>query len=233
MSTDIQKRFEDAAKYDGMMGKVFPGYEQLPVVILSYLRRCVGQTAHLLDAGCGTGATLAAFATHQTDWSFVGVDPAEPMLEIARDKISAKGVEQRVMFFQGTVDTLPDEPRFDAATCILVEHLQPDNGAKLHLLKSIHRRIVPGGWFVLFGLHGDLSTENAQNNLEAWLEFVSLQGLPETARDNVRHRATVEDSLISEERIQELLREAGFVNIKRIYQLQLLGGWLAQKSGKV
>lgn len=230
MSTDIQKRFEDAAKYDGMMAKVFPGYEQLPVVILSYLRRHVGQTAHLLDAGCGTGATLAAFATHQPNWSFVGVDPAEPMLEIARDKINAKGVEQRVTFFQGTVDTLPDEPKFDAATCILVEHLQPDNGAKLHLLEGIHRRIVSGGWFVLFGLHGNLSTENAQNALEAWLEFVTLQGLPEAARDNVRHRATVEDSLISEERIQEVLREAGFVNIKRIYQLQLLGGWLAQKS---
>ncbi len=229
MSTNIQKRFEDAAKYDGMMAKVFPGYEQLPVVILSYLRKRVGQAAHLLDAGCGTGATLAVFATHQPGWSFVGVDPAEPMLEIARGKIGAKSVEQRVTFIQGTVDTLPDETKFDAATCILVEHLQPDNGAKLHLLEGIHRRMVSGGWFVLFGLHGNLSTENVQSDLEAWLEFITLQGLPETTRDNVRQRATAEDSLISEERIQELLREAGFVNIKRIYQLQLLGGWLAQK----
>jgi tRNA (cmo5U34)-methyltransferase len=230
VTTEIQKRFEDAAKYDSMMAKVFPGYEQLPVVILSYLRRHLGRTAHLLDAGCGTGATLAAFATHQPDWSFVGVDPAEQMLEIARSKISAKDVEKRVSFFLGTVDTLPDEPTFDAATCILVEHLQPDNGAKLHLLKGIHRRMVSGGWFVLFGLHGNLNTENAQSALEAWLEFITLQGLPETTRDNVRHRATAEDSLISEERIQELLQEAGFVNIKRIYQLQLLGGWLAQKA---
>lgn len=230
MSTDIQKRFEDAAKYDGMMTKVFPGYEQLPLVILSYLRTHLGRTAHLLDVGCGTGATLAAFATHQPEWSFVGVDPAQPMLEIARSKINATGTEKRVTLFHGTVDTLPDEPEFDAATCILVEHLQPDNGAKLRLLEGIHRRLVSGGWFVLFGLHGDFGTENAQNALGAWLEFVTLQGLPESARDNVRHRATVEDSLISEERIQELLQRAGFINIERIYQLQLLGGWLAQKS---
>ncbi|MEP7133936.1 MAG: class I SAM-dependent methyltransferase [Chloroflexota bacterium] len=229
MSTEIQKRFEDAAKYDGMMAKVFPGYEQLPLVILSFLRTRIGRTAHLLDVGCGTGATLAAFATHQTEWSFIGVDPAEPMLEIARNKISAMGMEKRVTFFNGTIDALPDEPKFDASTCILVEHLQPDNGAKLRLLEGIQCRMVSGGWFVLFGLHGNLGKQKAQNALEAWLEFVTLRGLPETARDNVRHRATVEDSLIPEERIVELLQEAGFVNIERVYQLQLLGGWLAQK----
>lgn len=229
MSTEIHKRFEDATKYDNMMAKVFPGYEQLPLVILSYLRTHLGRTAHLLDIGCGTGATLAAFATHQPEWSFLGVDPAEPMLEIARSKMSAIGAEKRVTLLHGAVDTLPDEPKFDAATCILVEHLLPDNGVKLRLLEGIQRRMVSGGWFVLFGLHGDLSTENAQNMLAAWLEFVALQGLPEATRDNVRHRATVEDSLISEVRIQELLQEAGFVNIKKIYQLQLLGGWLAQK----
>jgi hypothetical protein len=66
------------------------------------------------------------------------------------------------------VDTLPDEPKFDAATCILVEHLQPDNGAKLHLLEGIHRRMVSGGWFVLFGLHGNLRTENAMVCQELW-----------------------------------------------------------------
>ncbi|HCS40853.1 MAG TPA: hypothetical protein DIW44_14890 [Anaerolineaceae bacterium] len=229
MNTEIQKRFEDAVKYDGMMAKVFPGYEQLPLIILSYLRKRLLRKAHLLDVGCGTGTTLAAFAAHQPEWSFTGVDPAEMMLEIANNKINAIGAEKRVKLFHGTVDTLPDEPKFDAATCILVEHLQPDNGAKLNLLEGIQRRIVSGGWFVLFGLHGDLSTENSQNELAAWLEFVALQGSPEAVRDNVRHRATVEDSLIPEVRIQELLHEAGFVNIEKTYQLQLLGLWIAQK----
>ena len=229
MNTEIQNRFEDAVKYDGMMAKVFPGYEQLPLVILSYLRTRLGRTAHLLDVGCGTGTTLAAFATHQPEWSFVGVDPAEMMLEIANNKISSIGAEEHVKLHHGTIDTLPDEPKFDAATCILVEHLQPDNGAKLHLLEGIQHRIVSGGWFVLFGLHGNLSTENAQSTLAAWLEFAALQGVSEAMRDNVRHRATVVDSLISEVRIQELLQEAGFINIEKTYQFHLLGMWFAQK----
>jgi hypothetical protein len=45
------------------------------------------------------------------------------------------------------------------------------------------------------GLHGDLGTATARGTLDAWLEFVSLQGLPKEAQDNVRHRATVEDML--------------------------------------
>lgn len=231
MTAEIQKRFEEAAEYDNMMVKVFPGYEQLSLVILSYLRRRLGTRAHILDVGCGTGDTLVMFAAHQPDWTFVGVDPAEPMLALAHHKIRSIGVADRVALIHGTVATLPNKPSFDAATCILVEHLQPDDGAKLHLLKEIHHRISSGGWLMLFGLHGDLNTAAAQNALEAWLEFVALQGLPKAAQDNVRHRATVEDSLVSEARIQELLEEAGFVNIERIYQVQLLGGWCAQKLG--
>jgi tRNA (cmo5U34)-methyltransferase len=231
MTVEIQKRFEEAAKYDSMMAKVFPGYEQLSLVVLSYLRRCLGPRAHILEVGCGTGGTLAAFAAHQPEWSFVGVDPAEPMLELARYKTSAMGVEDRMALIHGTVATLPNEPKFDAATCILVEHLLPDDGAKLHLFEEIYRRIVPGGWLVLLGLHGDLSTAGAQNALEAWLEFVALQGLPKATQDNVRRRATVEDSIISENRIKELLGEAGFANVERIYQVQLLGGWRANKLG--
>ena len=65
--------------------------------------------------------------------------------------------------------------------------------------------------------------------LEAWLEFVTLQGLPAAVRDNVRHRATVEDSLVPEQRLMELMSEAGFARVERFYQLHLLGGWLAQK----
>lgn len=229
MPGEIQKRFEQAAQYDALMAKVFPGYEQLPLVVLSYLRTRVGPRARILDVGCGTGATLAAFAAHQPDWSLVGVDPAEPMLALARGKLSARGLGGRAEFVQGTVAALPDAPSFDAATAILVEHLLPDDGAKLDLLAGVHRRLVAGGWFVLAGLHGDLETPAARGALAAWLEFVSLQGLPREAQENVRQRATVEDSLVSEARIRELLADAGFVNVECIYRVQLLGGWCAQK----
>ena len=41
MTGEIQKRFEEAGQYDDMMARVFPGYEQLPLVVLSHLRTCL------------------------------------------------------------------------------------------------------------------------------------------------------------------------------------------------
>lgn len=228
--TEIQERFADAVQYDAMMAKIFPGYEQLPLVILSYLRTRLGPRARVLDLGCGTGTTLVAFATHQPEWSLVGVDPAESMLDLARAKASALGTGDRLAFVTGTVDLLPAEPTFDAAISILVEHLQPDDGAKLRLLEGISRRLASGGCLVLAGLHGDLGMPAVQRALDSWIQFVALQGLPEPVQKGVRRRATAEDSLVPEVRIRELLAQAGFVSVERIYQTQLLGGWLAQKA---
>lgn len=230
MKDEIQKRFEEVEQYDAFVSKVFPGYQQLPLILLSHLRAFAGSEAHVLDVGCGSGTNIVTLATHQPGWLFVGVDPSEPMLTVAQDKINSIGAQDRVTFIKGTVDTLPNDSIFDLVTCILVEHLQPDDGKKLHLLEGIHRRMVSGGWFILFGLHGDLKTDIAKQRLNTWLEFVSLQGLSKEVQDNVRRRATVEDSLIPEKRILELMEEVGFVNIEKIYQLQLLGAWCGQKT---
>jgi tRNA (cmo5U34)-methyltransferase len=230
MKIEIEKRFEEVAKYDSMVSKVFPCYEQLPLILLSHIRTLAGSKAHLLDVGCGSGTNLVSFATHQKEWTFVGVDPSDHMIKASQNKINAIGAENRIKLVKGTVDELPKENKFDFVTCILVEHLLSDDGKKFHLIEGIYNRIVSGGWFILFGLHGDFKTVATQKSLNAWLEFVTLQGLPEEVQHNVQHRATVEDSLIPEKRIRELMMEVGFVNIERIFQLQLLGAWCAQKS---
>lgn len=229
MQDEIQQRFEEASRYDAMMARIFPGYEQLPLVLLSHLRTRIGAGARVLDAGCGTGSALATFATHQGDWSFVGVDPAAPMLEVARVKLDRAGIAERVTLVPGTADSLPMAPTFDAAVAILVEHLLPDDGAKLQFLEGIQCRLRPGGWLILAGLHGDLQSGPAQQALQAWLEFVSLQGLPPEAQEMVRRRATTEDALVSEARIRQLLGQAGFVNVERVHQVHLVGAWAAQR----
>ncbi len=53
--------------------------------------------------------------------------------------------------------------------------------------------------------------------------------MPAEAQEGVRRKVTVEDSLVSEARIRELLAEAGFVDVDRIYQVHLLGAWAARK----
>jgi len=227
MKPEIEARFRDAAQYDSMMSGVFPGYDLIPDLAVSYLRTKVGDRARVLDVGCGTGTTIATLARRQPAWSLVGVDPAEAMIELARAKVDELDAGDRIRLAVGTVDDLPDDEPFDAATMILVEHLLPDDGTKQRVLESVVARLAPGGWLVLAGLYGDFSTARSRADLEAWLELLALRGFPEPVRDNVRNRATVEDSLSSEARLAELLRAAGFASPTQIYRAQLLGAWLA------
>jgi len=229
MKNEIRERFADAVAYDELMVKVFPGYQQLPLVILSHLRTFLGSRARVLDVGCGTGTTMVSLAKHQSGWTMTGIDPAASMLELAREKANKAELSDRLAFVNGTIDELPDEVAFDAAISVLVEHLQPDDGAKLRLFQGVSRRLSSGGCYITVGLHGDLSGAIAQRHLESWIQFVALQGLPEPVQAGVRHKASVEDSLVPEARIKALLEEAGFTHIERIYQVQLLGGWIAQK----
>lgn len=226
----VQERFLHPSGYDSTMAGVFASYEQLPLILLSHLKARLGDRAHVMDAGCGTGTALAAFAAHQPGWSFVGVDPAEPMLAIARMRLSEAGLAGRVELVRGSVGALPEGARFDAATSILVEHLLPDDGTKLGFLQEIARRVSPGGWIVLAGLHGDLGSGLAQRGLQAWMDFVALRGLPSEAQEMIRRRATEEDSIVSEDRIRGLLGEAGFVEVEKILQVHLLGAWMPRRD---
>ncbi len=229
MAEEIQNRFEQASQYEAFVSSVIPIYSQLPKILLSHLSTLAGSNAKLLDVGCGTGTNIVTFAAHRPDWTFVGVDPEEQMLSFAKNKVNSINVQKRVTFIKGTVDAIPKEIKFDLATCIFVEHLLPDDGTKHHLIEGIFNNLANGGWLIHAGIYGDLETEWAKKRLKTWLEYVSLQGKPKEVLENVRRRATIEDSLIPEKRIVEIMENVGFINIEQIYQLQLFGAWAAQK----
>jgi tRNA (cmo5U34)-methyltransferase len=230
MKKEIEERFKNSNQYDEMMGKTFSGYNDLHRTVLSYLSVKLFGEAQILDVGCGTGTSLVTHATHKTGWSLTGVDPAEPMIRIVESKISELNLNNRVRVVTGTVHDLPSQPIYDAATMILVEHLQPDDGTKLKLLQGIAERIKTGGWLIVAGLYGDFTTHESQLALKAWQEYLIFQGFSEEMRKNFYQRATVEDALIPETRIRNLLAQAGFHNTEQIYKVHLLGGWLTQKA---
>ncbi len=79
-------------------------------LILALLRPRRGQS--LLDVGCGTGNHLLLF--HQMKLDVTGIDPSEPMLQVARDKLGPKA-DLRL----GTAEDLPfDDNSFDIVTLI-------------------------------------------------------------------------------------------------------------------
>ena len=97
------------------------------------------QAASVLDVGCGTGTLATTLALDGYD--FVGVDPATASLDVARRKLGA----DRVRWHQGTVETL-DNVIVDVATMTAnVAQVFLDDLDWLSTLRSIRRRLRPGG----------------------------------------------------------------------------------------
>jgi SAM-dependent methyltransferase len=89
----------------------------------------------VLDAGCGTGHTLVAFALRYPKAHFIGVDACWSSLDIARRLAEHNGV-CNVEFVLGSIPDLELSKKFDLITCFGVLHHMPDPQAGLHWLSG-------------------------------------------------------------------------------------------------
>ncbi|MGB6408578.1 MAG: class I SAM-dependent methyltransferase [Planococcus donghaensis] len=215
-----------ALHYDSFIRLAVPAYDQLFSMADSFFYQPKKTSSNLLVVGAGGGAELLYFSQLYPSWFLTGVDPAEQMLKIALHKIQQAGTEQRVKLHQGFVHELPADNKFDMATCILVFQFLPDDNAKLNLLKSVAERLEHGAPFILVSIYGDKDSTEFNKNFTAWKERFRSNGVnPEESEDVQR---ILKMPLISEERIKELLDEAGFRNIVKFYSAYQVGGWAAE-----
>ena len=179
--------------------------------------------------GCGTGIELATFGTAKPRWRITGVDPSDQMIRLAREKLRARGLADRLELLCGYTDDLPAEPVFDAVTLFNVMHFLPDDGSKLALLKAISTRLGNGGYFVMVDLHGDPDTAEFERLMAGWQMFMLLRGLSTEEREVFLNRLSAGMHYVPESRVLELLREAGFGDITQFYKAFLYGGWVARR----
>ena len=103
----------------------------------------------VLDIGCGTGNVSLACAERGAN--VVGIDINAEMLEIARQKAKAAGLEERVEFLElgvAEVESRTTEGEFDAAVaCLTFSELSPDE--QTYALSMAHSRLKPGGVIVI------------------------------------------------------------------------------------
>lgn len=111
------------------------------------------ETARVLCVGAGTGEEIARLASVGPQWRFVSVDPSAQMLAVARERLAQAGLMTRVELVEGNLDSVPTEPRFDAATLILVLHFLKDDAARAALLSDIAARLEPGAPLLLASLY--------------------------------------------------------------------------------
>ena len=109
-----QERYaRGAAGYDERIRKTFPFYEAIHIAINAVLRVYLKPASEILIVGAGTGAEILELGKTNPGWRFLGVDPAQPMLDLAKEKIEATELADRVRLFNGFVSDLPIGKLYD------------------------------------------------------------------------------------------------------------------------
>jgi demethylmenaquinone methyltransferase/2-methoxy-6-polyprenyl-1,4-benzoquinol methylase len=145
MSTYVYMRLLEStpARYDRGIRLLSKG------VIDRVYRRMAEQVAspgkRILDIGCGTGGVALACAGRGAD--VIGIDIHPGMLEVARSKPGAEGVEWVELGAMEIEDRYP-EAAFDAVVaCLLFSELAPTE--QTYVLGVVRSRLKPGGALVV------------------------------------------------------------------------------------
>ncbi|MCR6475187.1 class I SAM-dependent methyltransferase [Variovorax sp. ZS18.2.2] len=221
--------FSDASAlrdYAEKTARIVPGLHDLQTMAALLVAERAPDTANVLviGAGGGGGMELKALAEAHPQWQFVGVDPSQPMLDLAAAALGP--LAERAQLHLGYTDTAPTGP-FDAATCLLTMHFVAIEERR-STLKEIHRRLKPGAPFVMAHLSFPQASEERELWLSRYAAFAIASGVePENAH---KAAATIGSTLplLGPEQEEELLQEAGFTNVRLFYVGMAFRGWVAQ-----
>ncbi|MGD9211825.1 MAG: methyltransferase domain-containing protein [Desulfobacteraceae bacterium] len=215
-------------EYDDTAHKIIPAYHSIYELTQHLLRAKLNKEARILVAGAGTGKEIIDYSQNNPYWYFIGFDPAEQMLSIAREKVTAASLENNILLIPGLIGDVIEKD-FDAATSILVMQFLPDDGTKLNFLKSIADKLKPGAVFVLVDLEGEIGSDEYNTFNAAWK---NQQLFTRGENDRVIKEFIIREKevhFIPQKRIESLLEEAGFLKIHKFFKAYLFGGYVAIK----
>ena len=226
---DLMQPFIDpaaVARYAEATPQRVPGFADLHRMALILLAEKAPEAAHILVLGAGGGLELRAFAEARRDWSFVGVDPSQPMLDLAAHMVGSFG--SQIQLVKGYVDDAPAGP-FDGATCLLTLHFlsRPE---RLHLLRALRERLKPGAPLIV--AH---HTNPQGGKVEQWL--TRSVAFAAGAQFDLAHAAISAAGmaqhlpLLSAAEEEALLQEAGFADVALFYAGFSFRRWVAIACG--
>ena len=213
---------EHAANYAEGPAKFVPGFSALHRMASILIRESAPPAAYILVHGAGGGLEIEALATDNPQWSFIGLDPAKPMLDAAKARLAPLG--SRVSFCHGYAEDAPVGP-YDAATSFLTLHFL-DQEKREQAVSEIVRRLKPGAPFIT--VH--CSFPQTENDRETWLtrhrEFVIGSGVDPDEAEHARKSIADGLELFDPETDEEILRSAGLRNVTSFYAAFTWRGWV-------
>lgn len=215
---------EAVARYAEGPPRFAPGVEALHRMTAILLAEHAPANALVLVLGAGGGLELKALADAQPDWRFTGVDPAGPMLELARQTLGAEA--HRAELIEGYIDAAPEGP-FDAATCLLTLHFLVRD-ERVRTLREMHRRMTPGAPLVVAHASFPQDEPSRSRWLERYAAYAVASGADPEQAEQARAAVAASLAMLTPEEDEACLREAGFRDVEQFYAAFTWRGWVAR-----
>ena len=138
---------DEAATWDDV-----PGHEERQVAVAQAIARAVSLHPGMraLDVGCGTGRLSILLSDRVA--SVVVTDPSAGMVQVARERIEAAGLSDRLSALQVDLTTDPLDGAYDVVwSSMALHHVQDLDG----LLRSVAELLVDGGRLAIADLYED------------------------------------------------------------------------------
>jgi tRNA (cmo5U34)-methyltransferase len=231
--TDAAKKFDPAraGEYEQQSRIALAGYDACHELAACMLAAALGTgtAARILVAGAGGGAKeIVTAGALEPGWRFTAVDPSQPMMDLAVSRIAEAGLSDRTEVVLGTVDDLPTDVDYDAATLIGVLHHLPGDDAKRGILRALATRLKPDAPLILAGNHYAYASQPLL--LAAWGERWRMHG---ATQDEVRTKLGKilqgADPPHSEEAVALLLSDSGFGPPTRFFSSLFWGAWITRR----
>lgn len=228
---EASKHFDKnlAEKYEKRIRLFCPSYDALHKIIIPLLQKLPKQ-ANFLSVGAGTGAEIVTLGKYFPSWNFVAVDISAEMLGICHKHILETDITDQVSFFHGKIQDYNGSITFDAASSIFVSHFIQSYEEKREYFHSIASYLKPDSPFIFADLFGDPMSSEFNQLMEAWLGFYASHGISDEDLNKDYAHIKNDISYLSENELEELLKEVGFAKPIRFYQTYLFGGWITTKK---
>lgn len=234
MTQDSAAKFDTAraGEYARQSRIALAGYDACHELSACMLSAALGagKPARVLVVGAGgTAGEIIAAATLEPLWTFVAVDPSQPMLELAHTNITEAGLAGRVEMVPGALCDVDAAHAFDAAIMTGVLHHLPGDKAKQDILSQIVRRLKPEAPFVVAGNYRAYASHPLL--MAGWENRWRMHGAgPEERQAKMEKILQGAEPPQSEEAVIALLNDAGFDEPVRFFSSLFWGAWLTRRE---
>ncbi|EAK9944825.1 carboxy-S-adenosyl-L-methionine synthase CmoA [Campylobacter lari] len=214
----LEKQFEFdksvASVFDDMVSRSVPFYMQNLKLIVELIDHFAPQNAKICDLGCSTASLLLALYEKRKDFLLSGVDEANAMLEIAKNKCQAFGA--RVEFYQKNLDDFDFFANDVFIATYTLQFIRPPK--RQELVDKIYQNLNENGMFVFSEkiLYEDVKI--AKKMIQIYEQYKLEQGYSKLEISTKRE--ALENILIPYTQNENItmLKKAGFSKVESVFK---------------